>query len=160
MCCGQQQKTTKVRTTTNTWHQTRQISVNEEDLGTWKPQASKRECGTPLFSQSILGGKTTKFGSYPFMALLGYEHPRYGLTYECGGTVINKYYILTAAHCMHYKNPDVVILGEHDLKQDPEPGNVAKRTVIGIEEIILHEDYSTILGPNDIALIRVKEPIP
>merc|ERR1711863_201887 len=93
-CCGQQQKTTKVRTTTNTWHQTRQISVNEEDLGTWKPQASKRECGTPLFSQSILGGKTTKFGSYPFMALLGYEHPRYGLTYECGGTVINKYYIV------------------------------------------------------------------
>ena len=29
-CCGQQQKTTKVRTTTNTWQQTRQISVNEE----------------------------------------------------------------------------------------------------------------------------------
>ena len=54
----------------------------------------------------------------------------------------------------------VVILGEHDLKQDPEPGNVAKRTVIGIEEIILHEDYSNILGPNDIALIRVKKPIP
>ena len=54
----------------------------------------------------------------------------------------------------------VVILGEHDLKQDPEPGNVAKRTVIGIEEIIIHEDYSNILGPNDIALIRVNESIP
>ena len=29
-CCGQQQKTTKVRTTTNTWQQTRQFSVNEQ----------------------------------------------------------------------------------------------------------------------------------
>ena len=29
-CCGQQQKTTKVRTTTTTWQQTRQISVNEQ----------------------------------------------------------------------------------------------------------------------------------
>ena len=46
------------------------------------------------------------------------------------------------------------------MKQDPENGNVAKRTVMGIEEIIIHEDYSNILGPNDIALIRVKEPIP
>ena len=64
----------------------------------------------------------------------------------------------------------VVILGEHSLRQDPDPiiKNkrifAAKRTVIGIEEIILHEDYNKTLlggaGPNDIALIRVKEPIP
>ena len=41
---------------------------------------------------------------------------------------------------------------------------MAKRTIIEIEEIINHEDYSKTLnhgaGPNDIALIRVKEPIP
>ena len=58
----------------------------------------------------------------------------------------------------------VVILGEHDLQKDPEFRSVAKRTIIEIEEIINHEDYSKTLnhgaGPNDIALIRVKEPIP
>ena len=62
------------------------------------------------------------------------------------------------------KNFSVVIFGEHDLRQDPERPHFAKRTIIGIEEIKLHEDYSkTFLagaGPNDIALIRVKEPIP
>ena len=49
------------------------------------------------------------------------------------------------------------------MRQDPDSG-AAKRTVIGIEEIRLHEGYSKTLiggtGPNDIALIRVKEPIP
>ena len=49
------------------------------------------------------------------------------------------------------------------MSKDPDSG-AAKRTVIGIEEIRLHEGYSKTLlggtGPNDIALIRVKEPIP
>ena len=58
----------------------------------------------------------------------------------------------------------VVILGEHDLRKDPDNSNAAKRTVIEIEEITLHEDYSKFqqggAGPNDIALIRVKQPIP
>ena len=58
----------------------------------------------------------------------------------------------------------VVILGEHDLRHDPDDSSAAKRTVIEIEEIILHEDYSKFrqggVGPNDIALIRVKHPIP
>ena len=58
----------------------------------------------------------------------------------------------------------VVILGEHDLRHDPDDSSAAKRTVIEIEEITLHEGYSKTLlngaGPNDIALIRVKHPIP
>ena len=49
------------------------------------------------------------------------------------------------------------------MRTDPD-SDAAKRTVIGIEEIRLHEGYSKTLldgtGPNDIALIRVKEPIP
>ena len=57
----------------------------------------------------------------------------------------------------------VVILGEHDLQKDPEFSSVANRAIIEIEDIIVHEDYSKILNggasPNDIALIRVKDPI-
>jgi secreted trypsin-like serine protease len=49
-----------------------------------------------LFSQSIVGGKITTFGTYPFMALLGYMNVtrHRNFDYECGGTVINKYYVL------------------------------------------------------------------
>ena len=44
------------------------------ELGNWKPQASKKECGLGLFNQRtarIVGGTSTRFGDYPFMALLG-----------------------------------------------------------------------------------------
>jgi len=141
-----------------------------KNSGTWKPQASKNECGKPLnpFSVRVTGGLNTQFGDYPFVALLGYKKINQNrgreYDYNCGGAVINEYYILTAGHCMIRRNPDVVILGEHDLRQDPDGSNVAKRTVIEIEEITIHEDYSKTLqggvGPNDIALIRVKHPIP
>merc|ERR1712223_198798 len=198
-CCGvETAPTTQPRTTTQ---RTRPIPANEKDRGTWKPQASKKECGTSLHTVFVIGGEITKFGDFPFMALLGYNktitsrtrsgsrtnplrnHP---YDYNCGAAVINKYYVLTAAHCMNTRTPvyvkknlcyvkslpnynglqfifRVVILGEHDLRKDPEFSSVAKRAIIEIEDIIVHENYSKILNggasPNDIALIRVKDPI-
>ena len=58
----------------------------------------------------------------------------------------------------------MVILGEHKLGRKRDQTGAAERTEIGIEEIIIHKDYRKTFkngaGPNDIALIRVKEPIP
>ena len=57
----------------------------------------------------------------------------------------------------------VVILGEHDLQQDPD-GDRAKRLTLPIQNIIIHErydkDFQGGASPNDIALIRVNEMIP
>ena len=43
----------------------------------------------------IVGGTKTKLGDFPYMALLNYNG-----SFECGGSLINKWYVLTAAHCM------------------------------------------------------------
>ena len=57
----------------------------------------------------------------------------------------------------------VVILGEHDLQQDPD-GDRAKRFNRTIQNIIVHEGYDKGFqggaSPHDIALIRVNEMIP
>ena len=50
-------------------------------------------------SSIIVGGSITKLGDFPYMALLGYDV--FGqIYYTCGGSLINKWYVLTAAHCV------------------------------------------------------------
>ena len=48
----------------------------------------------------LLGGQSTKPGEITFMALLGYEKLPGLIFYTCGASIINKWYVLTAAHCI------------------------------------------------------------
>ncbi|XP_077260708.1 CLIP domain-containing serine protease B4-like [Temnothorax americanus] len=50
----------------------------------------------------IIGGKNASLGAYPWIARIGYNMPNAPgtLSYRCGGTIINRQYIVTAAHCV------------------------------------------------------------
>ena len=51
--------------------------------------------------EHIVGGRKAKLGEFPYMALLGYDANKNGIRqYNCGGSLINEWYVLTAAHCM------------------------------------------------------------
>ena len=47
------------------------ICASQRQLGTWKPDANKDECGKELFAKSIVGGRAAEPGEFPYMALLG-----------------------------------------------------------------------------------------
>lgn len=82
----------------------------KEDLGTWKPTG--QECGFDLIPQPkirtsrdipwlrVSNGLEAEFGEFPYMALLGFLTESDTILYNCGGSLINKWYILTAAHCL------------------------------------------------------------
>ena len=82
------------------------------ETGKWKPDADLGECGTRLAISNIVGFSNAKMGDYPWMVLLGTPSEAFDnkIRYGCGGTIINKWYILTAAHCLNDGNSDITIV--------------------------------------------------
>lgn len=123
-------------------------------------------CGAPL-SDRLIGGTQTQLDEFPWTALIQYRKPNGQTGFQCGGSLINLRYVLTAAHCVKAisRGWEVVgvRLGEWDLAadQDCELEYCTDAPVdIGIEKIITHEDYKTTRAHyNDIALIRLNRTV-
>ncbi|XP_038206875.1 CLIP domain-containing serine protease 14D-like [Zerene cesonia] len=122
-------------------------------------------CGN-IQENRILGGPVANLYEFPWMALISYN-TRYGLQFKCSGSIINKRYILTAAHCVQGENIAGVRLGEFDVRyrtdcmgQDPNLICETHLQDVRVEEKIVHENYSSLPRiNNDIALLRLSEDI-
>ncbi|XP_014611700.1 PREDICTED: uncharacterized protein LOC106790935 [Polistes canadensis] len=130
------------------------------------------ECGKDLIVR-IIGGTPTALEEFPWMALLEYQHPR-GHSTACGGVLISKRYVLTAAHCLKGKDlPPTwslknVRLGEYDTSSDKDcitSNDVVicsdDPITVGIEEQIVHEQYDPRSRDQkyDIAMLRLSRDI-
>jgi len=77
----------------------------------------------------------------------------------CGGTLLNKRYVLTAMHCVQSGSSVgtvTVALGEHNVKQDIE---THKAQAIKVERIIRRSDYNENTINNDIAILRLAQDV-
>lgn len=57
-------------------------------------------CGEPDFQLQVNSGEIAKIDDFPWMALLIYEKAVNPISPGCGGALISKSFVVTAAHCL------------------------------------------------------------
>lgn len=119
-------------------------------------------CGRPKRSR-IVGGEVASNRDWPWQVGLQTEDDDFIF---CGGSLINREWVLTAAHCIYRNNPSRqgcvppfpglrVILGEFDVENID--GHEVQKT---ISEVCMHHAYDHSIYNNDIALLRFSTPLP
>ncbi|KAM9020761.1 uncharacterized protein PRD47_004353 [Ara ararauna] len=105
---------------------------------------------TQYVNTRIVGGDECRLGECPWQAVLLNEE---GEEF-CGGTILNENFILTAAHCMNQSKEIKVVVGEVDREKKEQ-----SETMHTVDKIFVHSKYVVETYDNDIALIKLKEPI-
>ncbi|CAG9792780.1 unnamed protein product [Diatraea saccharalis] len=102
----------------------------------------------------IVGGVETGVNEFPMM--VGLADPRIN-EIKCGGVIIDKRYVLTAAHCLEGFTPSglAVIAGEHDVNSADSSATAGYL----ISQFIVHPLYTSSNYDYDIAILRLQSDI-
>uniref|UniRef100_A0A336LWT8 CSON002527 protein n=1 Tax=Culicoides sonorensis TaxID=179676 RepID=A0A336LWT8_CULSO len=107
----------------------------------------------------IMYGIPTQEGQYPWQVSLELLHPSFGfIGHWCGGVLIDEYWIISAAHCVHNDLFNLplpalwtVVLGEYNRTEE---SGFEQR--IPVDKIVMHEKYHHF--KHDLALFKLSKP--
>lgn len=97
------------------------------------------------------------FGEYPWQAAV-LKKEGVDNVYVCAGTLVDATHVLTAAHCVtgYHASEMRVRLGEYDVNRDSE---FYSHQETDVEAIFVHPEFYPGNLLNDIALIRIHQPM-
>ncbi|CAH2057837.1 unnamed protein product, partial [Iphiclides podalirius] len=124
-------------------------------------KAPDGKCGRRKISHTelIVNGADTKPGDWPWHAAI-YRTDRATAKYICGGTILSKHFVLTAAHCTTLRGepilPEIlnVVLGKYNLY-----GGDLETQEKQVHEVLVHEGFVRKQLDNDIALLKLKSEV-
>ncbi|XP_067153745.1 neurotrypsin isoform X3 [Apteryx mantelli] len=117
-------------------------------------------CGLRLLhrrQKRIIGGKNSLRGGWPWQVALRLKSSHGDGRLLCGATLISSCWVLTAAHCFkRYGNNTrtyAVRVGDYHTLVPEE-----YEEEIGVQQIVMHEEYRPDSSDYDIALVRLQGP--
>merc|ERR1711990_478732 len=113
-------------------------------------------CAPVSSTNRIVGGKEVNpKGKLPYQVMF-YPCTPQGLCGLCGGTIVNKKFVVTAAHCWDSRLTNLrVIVGEHSICDGINEGG----KVISVKKATMHPDYNKKTMDNDIAVLEISEEL-
>jgi Trypsin len=105
---------------------------------------------TDALEPQIVGGTVTTPGEYPWMAQLNYRG-----RFSCGGSLVARSWVLTAAHCVNGRSASdlQIILGDH--RRSVTEGT---EQTINVSSVVVHPSYNPATFNNDLALLQLASP--
>ncbi|NWT46182.1 OVCH2 protein, partial [Chroicocephalus maculipennis] len=134
-----------------------QILTSKRLLETSVLSVSDDVCGMPsnqprfIFSR-IIGGEEAVPYSWPWQVSIQISDE-----HICGGAVLAKEWVVTAAHCFNSREPYrdlwMVVTGLHDLTEQEY------RQKSSVKQYIIHPSFNKTTMDSDIALLQLAEPL-
>uniref|UniRef100_A0AAQ5XHV9 pancreatic elastase n=1 Tax=Amphiprion ocellaris TaxID=80972 RepID=A0AAQ5XHV9_AMPOC len=101
--------------------------------------------------ERVVGGEVASPNSWPWQISLQYLS---GSSYyhTCGGTLIEKDWVMTAAHCVDSTRTWRVVIGEHDLYT-----NSGREQIKSVSQVYIHPKWNrySVASGYDIALLKL-----
>ncbi|KAJ7999402.1 hypothetical protein DPEC_G00194030 [Dallia pectoralis] len=99
----------------------------------------------------VVGGEVATPHSWPWQISLQYKSGS-SFHHTCGGTLIRRGWVMTAAHCVDSQRTWRVVLGDHNLDS-----NDGTEQILSVSQVYIHSGWNSnnVAGGDDIALLRL-----
>jgi len=121
-------------------------------VGRWFVAAISTSSQTKESENRIVGGLEARQGEFPWMVFVSIGNN------FCGGTVIHRKFVLTAAHCLYVygslaKSSDIRVFTErHHVRESPGHQH-------SVSKCYVHPHYQVDLLVNDIAILELQDSL-